>query len=460
MKIQGSGSFPAAQLGPAAPAPGGGVDMGMVDKIMEGGRAAVEGLSSKREALVREKNNYSAISGALGELGSHLDGLKMPSKFQRLKIESSHPDVIGAELLDSAKNLKPGQFSFEVNQLAGAAKYLEQGFSDVNESAVGFGFMAIERGGGLPDLDITLDPGASLKDVADKINAAGGGVQASIVNTGIGDEPFKLLVRSAETGAAAKIKIDPDTTFLNFKELKKAQDLAIKFEDVDVARPSNSFSDLIDGVKLTAKRAMPGTQVQLNISQDVDATSVGVKDFVDKYNKVFSTLSGQLAPKEGERAAGLASASTVRQAMRTLQSEVSGGKVAAGPGGMSLAEVGVTTNAKTGLLEVNDDKLKKALAKDYAGVQRIFASEGDNKGLAEKLGDAIKGLQDRQTGVLSLRQKTMDEQIKRQDQTIERQQRALDEKQQRLQKTFADLNGKMQMMQSQQESMAARLGGG
>jgi flagellar hook-associated protein 2 len=92
-------------------------------------------------------------------------------------------------------------------------------------------------------------------------------------------------------------------------------------------------------------------------------------------------------------------------------------------------------------------------------VQRIFASEGDSKGLAEKLGDAIKGLQDRQTGVLSLRQKTMDEQIKRQDQTIERQQRALDEKQQRLQKTFADLNGKMQMMQSQQESMAARLGG-
>jgi flagellar hook-associated protein 2 len=454
MKIQGKGSFPVPP-----PVQGGGVDMGMVDKIMESGRAAVEASSSKREALVSEKNNYSAISSVLGELGSHLDGLKVPAKFQRMKVESSHPDVIGAELLEGAKNLKPGQFSFEVSQLAGAAKYLEQGFSDINDSAVGFGFMAIERGEGLPDLDVTIDPGATLKDVAEKINSVGGGVQASIVNTGIGDEPFKLLVRSSESGVAAKIKIDPDTTFLNFKELKKAQDLAIKFEDVDVARPANSFSDLIDGVKLTAKRAMPGTQVQLNISQDIDATSVGVKDFVEKYNKVFSSLSGQLVPKDGERSVAAGTASTVRQAMRTLQAEVSGGKLSAGSGGLSLADVGVTTNAKSGLLEVNEEKLKKALATNYDGVQKIFASEGESKGLAEKLGDAIKGLQDRQSGVLTLRQKTMDEQIKRQDQVIERQQRALDEKQQRLQKTFSDLNSKVEMMNSQQQAMTARFAG-
>ncbi|MEY4630670.1 MAG: hypothetical protein RIQ81_790 [Pseudomonadota bacterium] len=455
MKIQGTGSFPVSPQGPAV-GQGGGVDMGIVDKIMEAPRAAVEGLSGKREALVREKNNYSAISSALGELGAHLDGIKVPEKFQRLKVESSHPDVIGAELLDGARNLKPGQFNFEVSELAGAAKFLEQGFRDVNDK-VGFGFMAIERGDGQPDLDITIDPGESLKDVADKINNTGGGVQASIINTGLGEDPFRLLVRSEKTGEAARIKIDPDTTFLDFKELKKAKDLAMKFEDVDVSRPGNSFSDLIDGVKLTAKKAMPGTQVQLNISQDIDATTTGVKDFVDKYNNAFSTLSSQLVPKEGERQVA-GTASTVRQAMRTLQSEVSGGKVAAGPGGMSLAEAGVTTNAKTGLLEINEDKLRKALAKDYEGVASIFASNGDGKGIAEKLGDAIKSLQDRQSGVLTLRQKTMDEQIRRQDQTIERQQRALEEKQQRLQKTFSDLNGKMQMMDSQQQQMAARLG--
>lgn len=124
---------------------------------------------------------------------------------------------------------------------------------------------------------------------------------------------------------------------------------------------------------------------------------------------------------------------------------------------MSLADVGVTTNAKTGQLEVNDDKLKKALSSNYDGVMKVFASSTEGPGLAEKLGDAVKSLQDRQSGVVSLRQKTLDEQIRRQDQQIERQQHMMDEKQQRLQKTFSDLNSKMQMMQSQQQAMTAKL---
>lgn len=465
MKIQGKGSPMNAMAGlqQSAASAAGGIDLGIVDKIMAGEKAAVDVLAGKRDNLVKEKNGYSAITTALGDLASQLGNLKVPEKFQRLKIESSHPDVIGAELLDSAKNLKPGQFNLEVKELAGAAKFLEQGFADVSESAVGFGFMAIERGEGLPDLDLTIEPGSTLKDVADKINATAGGVSASIINTGIGDEPFKLLVRSEKTGDAARIKIDPDSTFLDFKELGKAKNLSMKFEDVDIARAGNSFSDLVDGVKLTAKKAMPGTNVSLNISQDIDSTSTGIKDFVEKYNKVYSAMSGQLVPKEGERAS-LGSASSLRQAMRTLQSSVSqasGGVVNVASGvtsrALSLADVGVTTNAKTGQLEVNDDKLKKALSSNYDGVMKVFASSTEGPGLAEKLGDAVKSLQDRQSGVVSLRQKTLDEQIRRQDQQIERQQHMMDEKQQRLQKTFSDLNSKMQMMQSQQQAMTAKL---
>lgn len=454
MKIQGSGSPMNAIAGAVG---AGGVDMGIVDKIMVGDKAAVDSLSEKRDALAKEKNGYSALTSALGELSTQLGGLSAPEKFQRLKVESSHPEVIGAELLESAKNLKPGQFNFEVKELAGSAKFLEQGFADASKS-VGFGFMAIERGKDLPDLDITLEPGSTLKDVADKINATAGGVQASIVNTGIGDEPYKLLVRAEKTGEEAKIKIDPDSTFLDFKEIGKGKNLAMKFEDVDVSRAENSFSDLIDGVKLTAKKAMPGTSVSLNITQDVDATSTGVKDFVEKYNKVFSTMSDQMTPKEGEKLS-LGAASSMRQAIRSLQSEVSGGKSAPGSGGLSLADMGVMTNAKTGQLEVNDEKLKKALASNYDGVMKVFASSEGGPGIAEKLSNAVKGLQDRDSGVISLRQKSLEQNIRRQDQNIERQQRLVDQKHERLQKTFADLNGKMQMMQSQQDGMAAKING-
>lgn len=458
MKIQGAGSPMNAVSGIQQAAAGaGGVDLGIVDKIMAGEKAAVDVLSGKRDALAKEKNGYSTVTTALGDLATQLGGLSAPEKFQRLKVESSHPEVIGAELLQSAKNLKPGQFNFEVKELAGSAKFLEQGFANVSDSAVGIGFMAIERGKGMPDLDITLEPGSTLKDVADKINSSAGGVQASIVNTGIGDQPFKLLVRSEKTGEDAKIKIDPDSTFLDFKEIGKGKNLEMKFEDVDIARSENSFSDLIEGVKLTAKKAMPGTSVNLNITQDVDATSTGIKDFVEKYNKVFSVMSDQMTPKEGEKLS-LGAASSMRQAIRSMQSEVSGGKTAPG-GGMSLADMGVMTNAKSGKLEIDEGKLKNALDSNYEGVMKVFATSEGGPGIAEKLGNAVKGMQDRDTGVISLRQKTLDQSIRLQDQTIERQQRRVDEKQQRLQKTFGDLNGKMQMMQSQQDAMAARMNG-
>jgi flagellar capping protein FliD len=90
---------------------------------------------------------------------------------------------------------------------------------------------------------------------------------------------------------------------------------------------------------------------------------------------------------------------------------------------------------------------------------KVFASSEGGPGIAEKLSNAVKGMQDRDSGVISLRQKSLEQNIRRQDQNIERQQRIVYQKHERLQKTFADLNGKMQMMQSQQDGMAAKING-
>lgn len=463
MKIQGNAAsmpqMPAAPMGPGSQMPGaaGGVDMGIVDQIMAADKSRIAATAAKRDNLVQEKNGYSSVTTALGALASQLGSMSSSDKFQKLKVESSHPDVLDAEMVDSAQGLKPGNYSLEVSDLASSSKQLEQGFPDADRSAVGFGYLAVARGNGQDDLEITIDPGSTLNDVAARINQAGGGVQASVINTGSPEDPFKLMVRSDKTGEAAQIKIDPDSTFLEFKEISPGKNLAMKFEGVDVSRAENSFSDLVDGVKLTAKKSMPGTAVSLNISQDVDATSTGIKDFVEKYNSVRSEMAKQVNPGEGQRAS-LGAASSMRQAMRSLQSGIGSANTSGGTT-RSLSEIGIMTNAKTGDLEINDEKLKKALQIDYDGVMKVFTSSDGNRGLAERLGDAVKSLQDRESGVLSLRQKTLDQQIRRQDETIERQQRLADEKHQRMQKVFSDLNSKLQMMDSQQQAMAARLVG-
>lgn len=461
MKVQGSPAMgPTAPASPAGlaglpnGAPGG-VDMGIVDQIMAIDKGRIADTTAKRDNLVQEKNAYSSVTTALGALATQLGSMSSAEKFQKLKVESSDPDVIGAEMVASTTGLKPGNYSLEVSGLASSSKHLDQGFPDSDKTAVGFGYLAIGRGDGQADLEVTIDPGATLDDVAARINQSGGGVQASVINTGSAEDPFKLMVRSEKTGEISQINIDPDSTFLNFKEIAPGKNLAMKFEGVDVSRSENSFSDLIDGVKLTAKKSMPGTVVSLNVTQDTESTAVGIKDFVSKYNSVRDEMAKQINPTEGQRAT-LGTASSMRQAMRSLQAGISSANNFGG-NDKTLASVGISTNAKTGDLEVNEAQLKQALENDYVGVMNIFASSEGRVGLAEQLGNAVKSLQDRNSGVMPLRQKSLEQQIRQQDQTIERQQRLADEKHQRIQKVFSDLNSKLQAMTSQQQAMSARL---
>ena len=102
------------------------------------------------------------------------------------------------------------------------------------------------------------------------------------------------------------------------------------------------------------------------------------------------------------------------------------------------------------------------MQKNYEGVSRLFASSQDkgveSVGLAEKLSQTVKQLQDRETGMVSTRLKGLDQRIQRQDEMIAKQSERVEQKRVQLQKTFASLNAKMAGMESNQNFLAARMG--
>ena len=113
-----------------------------VDAIMEVERQPVEQVKARRGRSVQEKNEYNSLNGLLNDLGSAADGLKMPSGFKKMAFESSHPDILEG-MVDGAADV--GSYEFEVKGLAQADKHLDIGFPDRDKTAVGFGYMQIER---------------------------------------------------------------------------------------------------------------------------------------------------------------------------------------------------------------------------------------------------------------------------------------------------------------------------
>ncbi len=164
-------------------------------------------------------------------------------------MESSHPDIIDGTVQGAAL---PGTYEFEVRGLAKSEKELAYGFPDKDQTPVGFGFMSIEREG-QDDLEVVIDPDATSSGCCNKINEAGGGVRAMVVNTKYKPESYRLLVLSEKSGAESKIHIDEDTTFLEFKEQVTGSNLDVLFEDVPVMDGDNNLDELIEGVFLTAK---------------------------------------------------------------------------------------------------------------------------------------------------------------------------------------------------------------
>lgn len=433
-----------------------GIDPKFVDQLVEMERTPIKSAQKRRELISNEKKEFDKLNTYLTELDSALNSVKSYTDFYKMKVESSHPDILDGIVQSFAL---PGTYEFEVRGLARSEKELAYGFPDRDETPVGFGYMEIEREDMEP-MEVVIEPGATLADVAKQINEAEAGVKAIVINTKYQPDPYRLLVISEKSGKETRVNIDEDTTFLEFKEQVTGRNLDVLFEDVPITDEDNTLEELIDGVVLTAHRSEPGTRIQLNIVQDIDKTMEAIKAFVDKYNQVtkFINEQVQLNP-ETKRAGVLAADGSVRTIQRSLQTAL-GGTLGSARKYSSLSEIGINSNPKTGELSMDESKVRKALSEDYDAVARLFVRNKDGTGIAHRLAERIKILRDPGAGVLKSRTRALEGIIKQQDEQISRKEQLLEQKEQQIRRKFANLETTMAQLQSQGDFLKARLGAG
>jgi flagellar hook-associated protein 2 len=356
--------------------------------------------AAKTKALAARKETLTAQISALSQLRSGLTGFStaltnlVSGGTLSTQPVSADRSVLGVSLLPGA-SIDGLSANLEVRQLA-TAQVVTSGSVADKAAAFGKGTLTITLGtlaynandvptgltpkAGATPITVTIgDAQNSLTGIASAINAAKAGVTATVITDSTGS---RLSIKGA-TGAEQAFTIDvaedagsPGLSALAYNPSTqammltgKSQDAKVALDGVEVLRPSNSFSDLIPGVKLDLVKASPGQQIALTTSRPTEALAQAVNDFAATYNELVSVLKTETALGTG----ALRSDSGVREMMRQLR-ELTGRNLHSNSNGnapQTLAELGISTN-RDGTLTVNAATLQSAIGNSGAAVERIL----------------------------------------------------------------------------------------
>lgn len=278
----------------------------------------------------------------------------------------------------------PGQYAVQIDRVASAQTLAYAGRADRTSSIGTGGLLSITLGNGeVHTLDLTgSDP--SLDKLVAAINADPNiGVNATLVNDG-SQTPWRLMLTSRETGtqaAAVQVAVanNPDlATFLAYDAtspdpaitVQAAQDASLQINGISITSQSNTVTNVIQGVTLTLSQTTSGP-VTLGLARDDAAAKKAIEDFVKTYNSLLSTI-GSLTSYDvaSQSAAALTGDSTARMVQTRMRDALAG--AAAGAGGTTLATIGITTDPKTGMLQIDDTALDKALSGGAVDVSGLF----------------------------------------------------------------------------------------
>jgi len=412
------------------------------------GEPATTRINKKEATWQADLSAYGSLKSALSTFQTAVKALNDPADFLKRTSTSSNTEVFSATADQTAV---PGKYSIEVLQLAESAKSRSGNFTSADE-VVGTGSLAISLGA--KTFNITVDnENNTLAGLRDAINAASDnpGLTASIINV---DGGSRLVLTSDKLGAANTIAItanDDDgqptdnaglsrLATVNLTTIQAAQDAIINVDDQPVTRDSNTFSDVITGVKFTLDSALPGTVESLSIGLDKGALIKNVNTFVSAYNSLADTMANLSSFNAETGAAGTllgdsALRSVQNQIRQTMTSAVSG------LGYDSLVAIGITTD-DTGHLKVDSAKLDTVMTADYTAVSQLFASEN---GLAKSL-DKVLERYISSDGILTARQDGLQSNID-----------SLDDDREQLNRRLASLDARYRAQFSAMDILVAQL---
>ncbi len=291
-------------------------------------------------------------------------------------------------LTSAAVSATAGNHTVVVNSLAQTSSDYSDAVANANDTLRGN--ITIQVGAaGVPQTITVDDSSNTLKSLAAAINAAGVGVTASIISDSSGS---RLSLVSGTGGAAGQLAVTSnlsDTVTgkdLGFQTGEAGSDGSIRVDGVNLSVSSNAVSTAIPGVTFQLLSAAPGTQIQVQISNDNSAVASALSSVVSSYNSVVKALAAQEGKDSNGNPEPLYGSPTVALIQEQLTQALLGG---ASSGSIStVAQLGLSFN-KDGTLSLNQDQLNSVLNGNFADVVGFLQNPG---GFGQKFVAALNNL--------------------------------------------------------------------
>lgn len=293
----------------------------------------------------------------------------------------------------------------------------------------------------------TFDGDNALQTLADRINDLEAGVSAGVFNDGDG---FRLSLTSDRTGSGNELLVDGLGGSLGFTETSRAGDAVALFGGVGglggftVTSETNDFSDVIEGVSLTANQAT-GESVSIDVTADSNSVVRAAQGFVDSYNSLRSNLDAVTDFDAESETTGILFG---RSEVVRIDSELSRlltDRYFIGGEATSLQEIGIGVDGE-GKLSLDTTRLNEALADSPDAVEDLFRDE--ERGVVAKLNEAIDRIASGENSLLSARSNALSRTIEQNQERIEALDAGLERQRDRLLLDFFRLEETISLLQS------------
>ena len=447
----------------------------IIDQLLELERRPIDLLEGQKEnfqaklSILQDLNTKTlALRDALRSLDNmtNVGTESFEEEFQKTTITttatSSHPDLAKATATGSAQS---ATIKIEVKQLAQNDRHVSQGFSSETSSTITNGTFSVTVNGVTTTLEIdgtnnvivngvdtgidTSAPNDSLTGFVEAINASGANLRSYIVDTNQGGSPYRVYIEG-DTGADEQITFGDDRN-LNFTQKQDAQDARLALDpgsgEIDIAGPTNVFTDIIQGVSIEALQT-GGTDITINVTTEsvtnADSIVAAIQDVVSAYNDVVSIIGEQAeVDPTTNRGGPLIGDSTLislkRQLSNVVASQIGAGTIT------SAIQIGIELDA-SGNLSIDEDKLRSKLSSGLDDVKSFFAGSGS---FADQLRAIADTFVDPVTGMLVTRIEGTNKSIADLGQSISDAEERLDTVEQELIRQFAALERIISDLQQQ-----------
>ncbi len=423
----------------------------------------IQKMEGRKSEFAAKKKLVGELTKLVEELQLMLDKNSSAINFKEMKV---HADSDSVGITVDKTIAHRGNHQLEVTQLAQKSSAMSSGFEDPEKSYIGVGYIQYD----LPDgetKDLYIDSeNSSLKGIAKLINDdEGNGMSANVVNDGSGtDTPWRLILALDETGDD-KIADFPyfyfvdgeDDLYIEFE--REAQDAKIKLDGFEVEIPKNSTSDLIPGLTIDLKKARPGEEFTVGVTEDSEAVEKKVVGFIDSVNSVFQFISNQNKLDEHSNTRETLGGDITLQTIESrLRSSIMA-PVMTTKGTRRLSELGIMFTRK-GILATDQNKFNSAIKRDFSIATEVFTGaflpDGSHSdGIINRLRSFTNSVLRFPSGILRNSAKSLKAKMSSMDKRIADRQRIIDQKEKMMKDKFARLEGTINKIKGSGAGLAA-----